>query len=119
MAGLGHGRAPVALWGPARYQSRDYAMSRPQTPLAIARSSRQGWPRSGGHPKGSSLYEAFEVKHYFEVNHYFTAFFTFFISVSLFLRPDPHVLEVGARRGCQGRPSLYADLTLHCFQAEP
>ena len=31
-----------------------------------------------GHPKGLSLYGAFEVKHYF------TAFFTFFISVSLF-----------------------------------
>ena len=31
-----------------------------------------------GHPKGLSLYEAFEVKHYF------TAFFTFFIPVSLF-----------------------------------
>ena len=31
-----------------------------------------------GHPKGLSLYGAFEVKHYF------TAFFTFFIPVSLF-----------------------------------
>ena len=44
------------------------------------------------------MYEAFEVKRYF------TAFFTFFIPVSLFdseiplLRPDPHVLEV-ARQG--------------------
>ena len=46
--------------------------------------------------------------------------FSFFVRLGIpFLRPDPHVLEVGARRGCQGRPSLCADLTLHRFQAEP
>jgi hypothetical protein len=58
---------------------------------------------------GHALYEVFEVKRYF------TAFFIFFITVSLFdlespfLRPDPHVLEADARRG-QGQPSLCADL---------
>src|SRR5271169_2601014 len=34
---------------------------------------------------------------------------SFFVRLEIpFLRPDPHVLEAGARRGCQGRPSLYA-----------
>jgi hypothetical protein len=35
------------------------------------------------------------------------------------LRPDPHVLEAGARRGCQGRPSLWPGRTLRRFQAAP
>ena len=45
---------------------------------------------------------------------YFTAFFTFFIPVSLFelgipfLRPDPHVLEVGAR-------NIYREQSLRTF----
>jgi hypothetical protein len=34
---------------------------------------------------------------------------SFFVRLGIpFLRPDPHVLEAGARRGCQGRPSLCA-----------
>ena len=32
-----------------------------------------------------------------------------------FLRPDPHVLEAGAHRGCQGRPSLWPGRTLRRF----
>ena len=72
-----------------------------------------------GHPKGLSLYGAFEVKHLFHGILYFLHP-SFFVRLGIpFLRPDPHVLEVGARRGCQGRPSLCADLTLHRFQAEP
>ena len=54
---------------------------------------------------GQALYEAFEVKHYFAA---FCTFFipSFFVRLGIpFLRPDPHVLEAGARRGCQGRPS--------------
>jgi hypothetical protein len=51
------------------------------------------------------LYEAIEVKHYL------MAFFTFFIPISLFdldsrfLRPDPRVLEAGARADLS-RPAL-------------
>jgi hypothetical protein len=65
-----------------------------------------------------ALYEAFEVKHYL------TAFITlhpsFFVRLEIpFLRPDPRVLEAGARRDCQGRPSLCAGLTLRRFQAAP
>src|SRR5215472_120477 len=66
-----------------------------------------------------ALYEASEVKHYP------TAFFTFFIPVSLFdlesrfFAPTHGVLEAGARKDCQGRPSLRAGLTLHRFQAAP
>jgi hypothetical protein len=71
------------------------------------------------HPKGLSLYEAFEVKRYF------TAFFTFFIPVSLFdsesrFFAPTHTCWKSARAGgCQDRPSLCADLALHRFQAEP
>jgi hypothetical protein len=36
-----------------------------RNPPASARSGGQGWPRSRGHPKGLSLYGAFEVKHLF------------------------------------------------------
>src|SRR5205814_6850438 len=36
-----------------------------------------------------------------------------------FLRPDPHVMEAGARRGGQGRPSLCRGRTLGGFQAAP
>jgi hypothetical protein len=66
-----------------------------------------------------ALYEAFEVKHYF------TAFFTFFISVSLFdlesrfFAPTHMCWKSPRAGGCQGRPSLCADLTLHRLQAEP
>jgi hypothetical protein len=55
---------------------------------------------------------------------YFTAFSTSFLHPSFFvrlgipfLRPDPHVLDAGARRGCQGRPSLGRGFMLHRFQA--
>src|SRR5271168_2479364 len=45
---------------------------------------------------------------------------SFFVRLEIpFLRPDPHVLEAGAHRGCQGRPSLYAGHTLRRFQAAP
>ena len=53
------------------------------------------------------------------------AFFTFFIPVSLFdsesrFFAPTHTCWKSARAGgCQGRPSLCADLTLHRFQAEP
>ena len=41
--------------------------------------------------------------------------FSFFVQLGIpFLRPDPHVLEVGARRGCQGRPSLCAERGARC-----
>jgi hypothetical protein len=68
---------------------------------------------------GHTLYEAFQVKRYF------AAFFTFFIPsffVRLgipFLRPDPHVLEVDARRGLS-RPAVALFWPpLNRFQAEP
>ena len=66
-----------------------------------------------------ALYEAFEVKHYF------AAFSTSFIPVSLFdlesrfFVPTHGCGEAGARRGCQGRPSLCTGLTLRRFQAAP
>jgi hypothetical protein len=45
---------------------------------------------------------------------------SFFVRLGIpFLRPDPHVLEVGAHRGCQGRPSLWPGGTLRRFQAAP
>src|SRR5277367_4187872 len=45
---------------------------------------------------------------------------SFFVRLGIpFLRPDPHVLEAGAHRDCQGRPSLYAGHTLRRFQAAP
>jgi hypothetical protein len=55
---------------------------------------------------------------------YFTAFSTSFLHPSFFvrlgipfLRPDPHVLDADARRGCQGRPSHCRGFKLHRFQA--
>jgi hypothetical protein len=67
----------------------------------------------------SPLYGAFGVKHYFTgILHFLHT--SFFVRLEIpFLRPDPHVLEAGARRGCQGRPSLYAGHTLRRFQAAP
>jgi hypothetical protein len=64
------------------------------------------------------LYEVFEVKHYL------TAFFTFFIPVSLFdlgsrFFAPTHGGWKPARRDCQGRPSLLRCLRLHRFQAAP
>ena len=45
---------------------------------------------------------------------------SFFVRLGIpFLRPDPHVLEAGARRGCQGRPSLWPGGTLSGLQAAP
>jgi hypothetical protein len=45
---------------------------------------------------------------------------SFFVRLEIpFLRPDPHVLEAGAHRDCQGRPSLYVGHTLRRFQAAP
>ena len=45
---------------------------------------------------------------------------SFFVRLEIpFLRPDTRVLEAGAHRGSQGRPSLYAGHTLPRFQAAP
>jgi hypothetical protein len=69
-----------------------------------------------------ALYEALGVKHYHTV--LFT-FFTFSIQILCSTwkpvsSPRPTwALEAGARRDCQGRPSLCAALTLHRFQATP
>ena len=53
-----------------------------------------------------ALYGAFEVKHIFYTTLHFLHS-SFFVRLGIpFLRPDPHVLDAGARRGCQGRPSL-------------
>jgi hypothetical protein len=63
------------------------------------------------------LYGAFEVKHLFHgILHFLPP--SFFVRLGIpFLRPDPHVLDAGARRGCQGRPSLGRGFMLHRFQA--
>src|SRR6516162_9208071 len=58
----------------------------------------------------SPLYGALEVKHLFSGILHFLHFLhtSFFVRLGIpFLRPDPHVLEAGARRGCQGRPSRW------------
>src|SRR5258706_9429945 len=55
LVALGHGPAPLALQGPVRYQSRDYAMSRPPNRTAATRRACQGWPRLRGHPQGLAL----------------------------------------------------------------
>jgi hypothetical protein len=67
----------------------------------------------------SPLYGTLEVKHLFPA--FFTFLLTsFFVRFGIpFLRPDPHVLEAGARRGCQGRPSLCPGRMLRRFQAAP
>ena len=67
----------------------------------------------------SPLYGALKVKHYFTA--FSTSFITiFFVRLEIpFLRPDPHVLEAGAHRGCQGRPSLSTGHTLRRYQAAP
>jgi hypothetical protein len=97
----------VRAWWPFLRPGLRVQARRAQGPsrLAVAQAS----PLASMLP-GHALYEAFQVKRYF------AAFFTFFIPsffVRLgipFLRPDPHVLEVDARRGCQGRPSLCSGL---------
>src|SRR6516164_9740748 len=68
----------------------------------------------------SPLYGALEVKHLFSRILHFIHFLhtSFFVRLGIpFLRPDPHVLEAGAHRGCQGRPSLWPGRTLSRFQA--
>src|SRR5262245_37251995 len=54
---------------------------------------------------------------------FFLSFFLprrFFVRLGIpFLRPDPHLVQAAARRGCQGRPSPCLGGTLHCFQAAP
>jgi hypothetical protein len=57
---------------------------------------------------------------------YFTAFSTSFLHPSFFvrlgipfLRPDPHVLDAGARRSCQGWPSHQSFRMLRPGQARP
>src|SRR6516165_4544941 len=70
----------------------------------------------------SPLYGALEVKHLFSRILHFLHFLhtSFFVRLGIpFLRPDPHVLEAGARRGCQGRPSLWPGGTLSGLQAAP
>src|SRR6516165_2675404 len=70
----------------------------------------------------SPLYGALEVKHLFSrILHFLSFLHTgFFVRLGIpFLRPDPHVLEAGARRGCQGRPSLPPGGTLSRVQAAP
>ena len=66
----------------------------------------------------SPLYGALEVKHLFAA--FSTPFFfllsSFFVRLGIpFLRPDPHIVEAVAHRGCQGRPSLCAGHTLPSF----
>ena len=66
-----------------------------------------------------ALYEAFEVKHSIsQQSSLSSSQFSLFDLESRFFAPT-HVLEAGARRGCQGRPSLCAVLTFHRFQAAP
>src|SRR6516165_8880043 len=70
----------------------------------------------------SPLYGDLEVKHLFSRILHFLHFLhtSFFVRLgNPFLRPDPHVLEAGARRGSQGRPSLWAGGTLSRLQAAP
>src|SRR4249920_438058 len=79
--------------------------------------------RSTGRSAGfSPLYGALEVKQLISRILHFLYFLhtSFFVRLGIpFLRPDPHVLEAGARRGCQGRPSLWPGGTLRRFQAAP
>src|SRR6516165_790224 len=70
----------------------------------------------------SPLYGALEVKRLISRILHFLSFLhtSFFVRLGIpFLRPDPHVLEAGARRGCQGRPSLWPGGTLRRLQAAP
>jgi hypothetical protein len=73
-----------------------------------------GRHQSVGPPEGLSLYGAFEVKRF--SRHSPVPYFlhsSFFVRLEIpFLRPDPHVSEAGAHRGCQGRPSLCLGRTL-------
>src|SRR4029077_14852022 len=55
LVALGHGLAPLAFAGPARYQSRDYAMSRPQFDCAIVSSCGQRWAPFSPTPEGLVL----------------------------------------------------------------
>src|SRR6201990_3659019 len=70
----------------------------------------------------STVYGAVEVKRLISRIFHFLYFLhtSFFVRLGIpFLRPDPHVLEAGARRGCQGRPSLWPGRTFSRFQAVP
>src|SRR6516164_5538901 len=70
----------------------------------------------------SPLYGALKVKRLISRILRFLYFLhtSFFVRLGIpFLRPDPHVLEAGARRGCQGRPSLPPGGTLSRLQAAP
>jgi hypothetical protein len=65
---------------------------------------------------------ALEVKQLISRILHFLSFLhtSFFVRLGIpFLRPDPHVLEAGAHRGCQGRPSLWPGGTLSRLQAAP
>jgi hypothetical protein len=79
--------------------------SRPHISIAVAHSGGQGRGFFSA-AEGLSLYGDFEVKHLFHgILHFLRS--SFFVRLgSPFLRPDPHVLDAGARRGCQGRPPL-------------
>ena len=102
-----HGCSFVRAWRPFLRPGLRVQVRRAQGPsrLAVARVL----PLASMLP-GHALYEAFQVKRYL------TAFFTFFIPVSLFdlesrfFAPTHTCLEVDARRSCQGRPSLCAGL---------
>src|SRR3974377_2528541 len=99
-------------------------MVRPRA-LAVLRlitSSYLAGPCSGRSGCFSPLYGALEVKHLFSRILHFLSFLhtSFFVRLGIpFLRPDPHVLEAGARRGCQGRPSLWPGGTLSRLHAAP
>jgi hypothetical protein len=70
---------------------------RPQISRAVVSSGSQG----------RRFFSAAEgLKHLFHgILHFLHP--SFFVRLGIpFLRPDPHVLDAGARRGCQGRPLL-------------
>src|ERR1700747_2383892 len=82
-------------------------MVRPRA-LAVLRltasSNLVGWT-TGKSPGFSPLYGVLKVKRLISRIFRFLYFLhtSFFVRLGIpFLRPDPHVLEAGARRGCQG-----------------
>jgi len=105
------GRTTDAPHSPNRRPSSVPARTMVRPSRAAAVKDGPAW----GRPKGLSLYGAFEVK-LFSRLHFLHS--SFFVRLGIpFLRPDPHMLEAAAHRGCQGRPSLCPGGTLRRFQA--
>jgi hypothetical protein len=91
--------------------------SRPLRVSRAARRGRQGWPsrrpclslRCCQATPCMRPFKSSDISQHSSLSSFLHP--SFFVRLGIpFLRPDPHVLEVDARRGCQGRPSLCSGL---------